>query len=75
MPLLELLAWLMIAGGLLVLVASIALAFSIKNEVETDPVLLPGELTSWRSQQLPTSSEPISKPKMPDLDCERGPPS
>jgi hypothetical protein len=52
MPLLELLAWLMIAGGLLVLMASIALAFSIKNEVETDPVLLPGELTSWRSQQL-----------------------
>ena len=46
MPLLELLAWLMIAGGLLVLMASIALAFSIKNEVETEPVLLPGELTS-----------------------------
>jgi hypothetical protein len=61
MPLLELLAWLMIAGGLLVLMASIALAFSIKNEVETAPVLLPGELTSWRSQPLPTSSEPISK--------------
>jgi hypothetical protein len=68
MPLLELLAWLMIAGGLLVLMASIALAFSIKNEVETAPVLLPGELTSWRSQQLRTSSEPISKTKKPDLE-------
>ena len=68
MPLLELLGWLMIAGGLLVLVASIALAFSIKNEVETDPILLPGELTSWRSQGFPTSSEPISKTKKPDLD-------
>jgi hypothetical protein len=52
MPLLELLAWLMIAGGLLVLVGpSIGLAFGIKNQVETDPVLLPGELTSWSTQE------------------------
>jgi hypothetical protein len=40
MPLLELLAWLLIAGGLLVLAGCIGLAFSIKNEVETAPVLL-----------------------------------
>jgi hypothetical protein len=66
MPLLELLAWLLIAGGLLVLAGCIGLAFSIKNEVETAPVLLPGELTSWRSQEPPT--EPISRTKKPELD-------
>jgi hypothetical protein len=75
MPLLELLAWLMIAGGLLVLAGCIGLAFSIKNEVETAPVLLPGEMTSWRSQEPPTSSEPISKTKKPDLDLRKGPPA
>ncbi len=68
MPLLELLAWLMIVGGLLVLTASIGLAFSIKNEIEADPVLLPGDLTSWRSQEPLTSSEPISKTRKPDLE-------
>jgi len=67
MPLLELLAWLMIVGGLLVLTASIGPAFSIEK-IETDPVLLSGELTSWRSQEPLMSSEPISKAKRPDLD-------
>jgi hypothetical protein len=67
MPLLELLAWLMIVGGLLVLTGSIGLAFSIEK-IETDPVLLPGELTSWRSRASLTSSEPISNAKKPDLD-------
>jgi hypothetical protein len=67
MPLLELLAWLMIVGGLLVLAGSIGLAFSIEK-IETDPVLLPGELSSRRSQESLTSSEPISKTKKPDLD-------
>jgi hypothetical protein len=42
MPLFELLAWLMIAGGLLVLAGSIGLALSIKNEVETNPRFAPG---------------------------------
>jgi hypothetical protein len=73
MPLLELLAWLMIAGGLLVLAGCIGLAFSIANEVETDPVLLPEVLTSWRSQESPTSSEPISKTKKSDQHESAGP--
>jgi hypothetical protein len=67
MPLLELLAWLMLVGGLLVLTGSIGLAFSIEK-IETDPVLLPGKLTSWRSRESLTSSEPISKTKKPDPD-------
>jgi hypothetical protein len=67
MPVLELLAWLMIAGGLSVLTGSMGLAFSIKK-IETDPVLLPGELTSWRSQEPLRSSEPVSKTKKTDLD-------
>jgi hypothetical protein len=66
MPLSELLAWLMIVGGLLVLTGSIGLAFSIEK-IEADPVLLPGELTSWRSQESLTPPEPISKTKKPDL--------
>ena len=36
MPLLELLAWLMIVGSLLVLTGSIGLAFSVEK-IETDP--------------------------------------
>lgn len=70
MPLSELLAWLLITGGLLVVAGSIWLAFSIKNEVEIDPVLLPGEFTSWRSQNRPISSDPISNTKKPDLDLQ-----
>jgi hypothetical protein len=68
MPLLELPHWLLIAGGLLVLAGSIGLAFSVKNEVETDPVLLPGDLTSWKSQRPSTSSGPVSKTKKSDHD-------
>jgi len=45
MPLLELLAWLLIAGGLLVVAGPIWLAFSIQNEVEIEAILLTGELT------------------------------
>ncbi len=65
MPLLELLAWLMIAGGLLVLAGCIGIAFSLKNEVET-PILLPGDLTSWKSHESATSSEPIANTKKTD---------
>jgi hypothetical protein len=70
MPLLELLAWLLIAGGLLVIAGCIWLAFSTKTEVEIDPVVLPGEWNSWRSQDGP-SSDPVSNPKKPDLDLQR----
>ena len=71
MPLLELLAWLLIAGGLLVVAGPIWLAFSIQNEVEIDAILLPGELTSWRSQNRPISLDPISSTTKSDLDLQR----
>jgi hypothetical protein len=58
----------MIAGALFVMVGIIGLVFSRKNEVETDPVLLPGDLTSWKSQRPSTSSGPVSKTKKSDHD-------
>jgi LPXTG-motif cell wall-anchored protein len=54
MPLLELPHWLMIAGALLVIAGFIGLAFRRKNEVETDPDVLPGDLASWKSPQSPS---------------------
>jgi LPXTG-motif cell wall-anchored protein len=51
MPLLELPHWLMIAGVLLLMAGFIGLALRRKNEVETDPVLLPGAPASWKPQQ------------------------
>jgi hypothetical protein len=63
MPLLELPHWLMIAGALLVLAGSIGLALSRKNEIEIEPVQLPGDLASWKAQQPSTSSGTVSKPK------------
>jgi hypothetical protein len=58
MPLLELPHWLIIAGALLVMAGLIGLAFSRKNEIETEPVPPPGDLASWKDQRTsnPTAS-------------------
>lgn len=70
MPILELLAWLLIAGGLLVIAGSIWLAFSIPKQVENEPVLLPGEWNSWKSENGPALSNPTNKKKL-DLDLQK----
>jgi hypothetical protein len=67
MPLLELPHWLMIAEAPLVMAEFIGLALRRKDEVDTDAVLLPGDLASWKPQQPPTSSGPASKTKKPRL--------
>jgi len=46
---LELPHWLMIAGSALVIAGIVGLALDRNKQVESDPVVLPGDLSSWRS--------------------------
>jgi hypothetical protein len=48
---LELPHWLMISGSALVMAGLIGLGLSRNKRVESDPVLLPGDLSSWRSER------------------------
>jgi|tagenome__1003787_1003787.scaffolds.fasta_scaffold20783881_1 hypothetical protein len=59
----ELPHWLMIAGAILVMVGGVGFAFNRKKEVETDSVLLPGDLASWKAQQPPLSPGPRKRKK------------
>jgi len=71
MPLLELLAWLLIAGGLLVIAASIWLSFTIKDQVEIEPVLLPGKWSSWKLDNRPMLADPTSNIEKSDVELRR----
>lgn len=53
---LELPHWLMISGSALVMAGLIGLGFSRNKQVESDPVVLPGDLSSWRSERSETSA-------------------
>jgi hypothetical protein len=70
MPLLELPHWLMIAGVLLVIAGSLGLAFGRRNEVETEPVLLPGDLVEWKTEQPSMSSGTVSRKKRSRSDSQ-----
>ena len=50
MPVLDLPHWLMIAGTALVLGGLIGLGVSRNKQVESDPILLPGDLAAWRAE-------------------------
>ena len=50
MPMLDLPHWLMIAGTALVLGGLIGLGISRNKQVESDPILLPGDLAAWRAE-------------------------
>ena len=50
MPVLDLPHWLMIAGTTLVLGGLIGLGVSRNKQVESDPILLPGDLAAWRAE-------------------------
>jgi hypothetical protein len=53
---LELPHWLMISGSALVMAGLIGLGLSRNKRLERDPVLLPGDLSSWRSERDDTSA-------------------
>lgn len=53
---LELPHWLMLSGSALIMAGLIGLGFSRSKQVESDPVLLPGDLSSWRSERGGTSA-------------------
>lgn len=55
---LELPHWLMVAGSALVVAGLIGLGLSRNKQVEGDPVILPGDLSSWRSERADTSVPP-----------------
>ncbi|MEY9393944.1 hypothetical protein ABIF66_004607 [Bradyrhizobium japonicum] len=55
MPVLDLPYWLIIAGSALVLGGLIGLGISRNKRVESDPALLPGDLTAWRAEGSETS--------------------
>jgi len=57
--------WIMIAGAFLVIAGFTGLALNRNKEVEADPVLLPGDLASWKAQQLPLSPALDPAPKDP----------
>ena len=50
MPVLDLPHWLMMAGTALVLGGLIGLGVSRNKQVESDPILLPGDLAAWRAE-------------------------
>jgi len=50
MPVLDLPHWLMIAGTALVLGGLIGLGVSRNKQVDSDPILLPGDLAAWRAE-------------------------
>jgi len=50
MPVLDLPYWLIIAGSALVLGGLIGLGVSRNRRVESDPILLPGDLAAWRAE-------------------------
>jgi hypothetical protein len=52
---LELPHWFIIAGSALVMAGLIGLGFSRNKKVESDPLVLPGDLSSWRSERVDTS--------------------
>lgn len=53
---LELPHWLMISGTALVMAGLIGLGFTRNKQVESEPVLLPSDLSSWRSERGDTSA-------------------
>ena len=55
MPVLDLPYWLIIAGSALVLGGLIGLGVSRNRRVESDPILLPGDLTAWKDEGSETS--------------------
>ena len=55
MPVMDLPHWLMIAGSALVLGGLIGLGVRRNKQVESDPILLPGDLTAWRDEESKTS--------------------
>jgi hypothetical protein len=57
--------WIMIAGAFLVIAGFTGLALTRNKEVEADPVLLPGDLASWKAHQPPLSRALDSEPTDP----------
>ncbi|AJA65232.1 hypothetical protein MA20_10030 [Bradyrhizobium japonicum] len=55
MPVLDLPYWLIIAGSALVLGGLIGLGVSRNKRVESDPIMLPGDLTTWKAEGSETS--------------------
>ncbi|OAF11793.1 hypothetical protein AYJ54_08005 [Bradyrhizobium centrolobii] len=59
---LELPHWLMIVGSGLVIAGLIGLGLSRNKQVDSDPVALPGDLTTWRAEEADVSAAAV-----PDL--------
>jgi hypothetical protein len=53
---LELPHWLIVAGSALVMVGLIGLGLTRNKQAESDPLVLPGDLSSWRSERADTSA-------------------
>jgi hypothetical protein len=53
---LELPHWLIVAGSALVMAGLIGLGLTRNKQAEGDPVALPGDLSSWRSERADTSA-------------------
>lgn len=58
---LELPHWLIVAGGALVMAGLIGLGLTRNKQVERDPLMLPGDVSSWRSERDDTSAPPAAR--------------
>jgi|tagenome__1003787_1003787.scaffolds.fasta_scaffold12691517_1 hypothetical protein len=53
---LELPHWLIVAGSALVMAGLIGLGLNRNKQIESDPLMLPGDLNSWRSERADASA-------------------
>lgn len=52
---LELPRWLIVAGSALVMAGLVGLGLTRNKQVESDPLMLPGDVSSWRSERADPS--------------------